>query len=71
MASAEDDNDPENGPQVGLKFIDQNTAVLALDPRLREKLASNDSAEDVQAERDELMGQLLLALRQMADIKVH
>ena len=71
MASAEDDKDPENDPQVGLKFIDQNTAVLALDPRLREKLAGNDSGEELQAERDELMGQLLLALRQMADIKVH
>ncbi len=71
MASAEDDKDPETDQQVGLKFIDQNTAVLALDPRLREKLAGDEPAEGLQAERDELMGQLLLALRQMADIKVH
>ncbi len=71
MASAKNDKDSEDDERGGLKFIDRNTAVLELDPRLREKLAADNQSEDLQSEREELMGQLLMALRQMADIKVH
>ena len=62
--SAEKDKD-------ALTFIDSNTAVLTLDRNLCRRLEEGAPRDGSDPEVEELMGQFLMALRQLADVKVN
>jgi hypothetical protein len=64
--------DDEKSPKKGcLRFIDHNTAVLAIDDSFVQKLKSGELTAEDGEEVDQAMAEIAWAMRELVNIKPH